>query len=91
MILIMAEMVYYGPRWLEPTWRLYLDFVLGAALVVLLVGDMDFKIVDSFVMDLWPGFTLVLVNVNGFGGGGGGRGAERTDGFKQVLPCDVNS
>ena len=30
------------------------------------------------------------MNVNGLGGGGG-RGAERTDGFKQVLPYDVNS
>ena len=52
---------------------------LGAALVVFLVGDMDFKIVDDFVIGLWTGFTLVLVNVT-----------ERTDGFKQVLPCDVN-
>ena len=41
---------------------------LGAALVVLLGGDMDFKIVDGFVMDLEIGFTLVLVNVNGLGG-----------------------
>ena len=64
---------------------------LGAALVVLLGGDMDFKIVDGFVMDLETGFTLVLVNVNGLGGGGEGRGADRTDGFKQVFPCDVNS
>ena len=39
-----------------------------------------------FVMALETGFTFVLVNVNGWGGGGGGRGAERTDGFKQVLP-----
>ena len=30
---------------------------LGAALVVLLGGDMDFKIVDGFVMDLEIGFT----------------------------------
>ena len=43
---------------------------LGAALVALLGGDMDFKIVDGFVMDLETGFTLVLVNVNGLGGGG---------------------
>ena len=47
---------------------------LGAALVVLLGGDMDFKIVDGFVMDLETGFTLVLVSVNGLGGGGGGGG-----------------
>ena len=66
---------------------------LGAALVVLLGGNMDFKIVDGFVMDLETGFTLVLVNVNGLGGGGGGRGrgAEKTDGFKQVLPSDVDT
>ena len=66
----------------------YLEVIgcLGAALVVLLVGDMDFKIVDGFMMGLWTGLTLVLVNVNG-SGGGGGRGSERTDGFKQVLPC----
>ena len=55
------------------------------ALVDLLACDMDFKIVDGFVMGLWTGFTLVLVNVNGLGGGGGGGH------FKQVLPCDVNS
>ena len=63
--------------------------------MVLLGGDMDFKIVDGFVMTLETGFTSVLVNVNVFfflgGGGGGGRGAERTDGFKQVFPSDVNS
>ena len=51
----------------------YLELVgcLGAALVVLLGVDMDFKIVDGFVMDLGTGFTLVLVNVNGMGGGAG--------------------
>ena len=38
---------------------------------------MNFKIVDGFVMAA--------------GGGGRGRGAERTDGFKQVLPSDVNT
>ena len=50
----------------------YLEVIgcLGAALVVLLGGDMDFKIVDGFVMDLETGFTLVLVNVNGLGGQG---------------------
>ena len=50
---------------------------LWAALVVLLGGDMDFKIVDSFVMALETGFTLVLVNVNALSGGGGGTGALR--------------
>ena len=66
----------------------YLEVVgcLGTALVVLLGGDTDFKIVDGFVTRL----TLLLVNVKGLGEGeGGGRGAERTDGFKQVLPSDV--
>ena len=52
---------------------------------------MDFKIVDGFVMGLETGFTLVLMKVNGLGGGEGGRGAERTYGFKQVLPGDVNT
>ena len=44
-------------------------------------GDMDFKIVDGFVMAFETGFTFVLVNVNGLGdrggGGGGGAGALR--------------
>ena len=40
---------------------------LGAALVSLLGGDMDFKMMDSFVMVLETGFTFVLVNVNGLG------------------------
>ena len=67
----------------------YLEVVgcLGAALVVLLVGDMYFKIVDGFVMVLRTGLTLVLMNVKGLGEG---RGAERTNRFKQVLPSDVN-
>ena len=72
----------------------YLEVVgcLGTALVVLLGGDMDFKIVDDFVMVLETGLTLVLVNVKSLGGGGGGgKGAERTDGFKPVLPSDVNT
>ena len=45
-------------------------------LLVFLGGNMDFKIVNDFVMDLETGFTLVLVNVNGLGGGGedGGQG-----------------
>ena len=59
----------------------------------LLGGDMDFKIVDG-LMALETGFTFVLVNVNSLGdggGGGGGRSAERTDGFKQVFPSDVDT
>ena len=48
----------------------YLEVIgcLGAPLVDLLGGNMDFKIVDGFVMDLETGFTSVLV-----GGGGQGR------------------
>ena len=72
-----------GPRWpMMIETCLEVEGCLGAALVKLLGGDMDFKIVDGFVMALETGFTFVLVNVNGWGG----RGAERTDGFKQVLP-----
>ena len=41
---------------------------LGAALVGLLGGDMDFKIMDGFVMVLETGFTVVLGKVNGLGG-----------------------
>ena len=44
---------------------------LGAVLVDLLSGDMDFKTVDGFVMTLETGFTFVLVNVNGLGGRAG--------------------
>ena len=46
---------------------------LRAALVGLLGGDMDFKIMDSFVMVLEAGFTFVVVNVNGLGGRRQGR------------------
>ena len=51
----------------------YLEVIgfFGATLVVLLVGDMDFKIVDGFVMRLWTGFTLMVANVNGLGVGQG--------------------
>ena len=57
----------------------YLEVIgcLGAALVVLLGGDTDFKIVDGFVMDLETGFIVELVNVIGWGGGGGGAEALR--------------
>ena len=62
----------------------YLEVIscLGAALVVLLVGDMDFKIVNGFVMGLWTGFTLVLMNVNGLGWGGAGALREPMDSNK---------
>ena len=41
-------------------------------------------------MVLETGFTFVLENVNGLGGGGD-RGAERTDGFRQFFPSDVET
>ena len=41
---------------------------LGAALVVLLGGVMDFSTVDAFEMFLETGFRLVLVNLNSVGG-----------------------
>ena len=51
----------------------YLDFegCLGAALVGLLGGDVDFKVVDGFVMTLETRSTFVLVDVNGLGEGQG--------------------
>ena len=57
----------------------YLEVIgcLGAALVDLLGGEMDFNIADGFEMVLETGLTLVLVNVKGLGGGGGGRGEGR--------------
>ena len=42
---------------------LEVDGCLGAALVDLLGGVMDFKIVDDFGMVFGAGLTLVLVNV----------------------------
>ena len=57
---------------------------LGTALVELLGGEVDFKVMDGFEVDLVDEFTLVPVNVKGFFFfGGGGRGAERTYRFKQ--------
>ena len=64
---------------------------LGTALVELLGGEVDFRLMDGFEVVLEDEFTLVLVNVKGLGGGGGGRGAERTYRFKQVFPSDINS
>ena len=50
---------------------------LGAALVDLLCGEMDFNTADDFGMVLGTGMTSVLVNVKDLGGGGGGAGALR--------------
>ena len=47
---------------------------LGTALVELLGGEVDFKVMDCFEVDLEDEFTLLLVNVKGLGGGGGGQG-----------------
>ena len=62
----------------------YLEVVgcLGVALVDLLGGVMDFKIVDGF-RD-WVYFVTRECERLRWG-----RGAERTDGFKQVLRSDV--
>ena len=70
--------------------RAYLEFegCLGADLVDVLGGVMDFKIVDGF--GDWVDFGTRECEGLG-GGGGGGRDAERTDGFKQVLPNNVNT
>ena len=55
-----------APRWpMMVGTYLEVEGCLGAALVGLLRGDMDFKIVDGFVMTLETGVTFVLVNVNG--------------------------
>ena len=82
-----------APRWLMMVGTyLEVEGCLGAPLVVLLGGDMDFQIVDGFVMALETGFTLVLVNVNGLGGGGGAVAlTELMDSNTQVFPSDVNT
>ena len=54
-----------------------------AAFMDLLGGVMDFKIVDGF--GDWV--DLGTRECEGLGG----DGAESTDGFKQVLPSDVNT
>ena len=59
-------MVEDALRW--PTMgKTYLEVLgcLGAALVILLGGEMDFRTVDAFEIGLETGFTLVLVNLKG--------------------------
>ena len=51
---------------------------LGTALVELLGGEVDFRVMDGFEVVLVDECTLVLENVKGLGGGGG-RSAEMTD------------
>ena len=63
---------------------------LGTALVELVGGEVDFKVMDGFEVDLEDEFTLLLVSVKGLGGGGG-RGAEGTYRLKQVFPSDIKS
>ena len=46
---------------------------LGTALVELVGGEVDFKVMDGFEVDLEDEFTLLLVNVKGLGEGGQGR------------------
>ena len=43
---------------------------LGTALVELVGGEVDFKVMDGFEVDLEDEFTLLLVNVKGLGGAG---------------------
>ena len=89
----MAENAPLWPK-MDGTY-LEVEDCLRTALVDLLGGDMDFNNMDDLVRGLETGFTLMLVNVNGLRGVGGrgcrGRDAERTDGFKQFLPSDVDS
>ena len=48
---------------------------LGTALVELLGGEVDFKMMDGFEVVLEDEFTLLFVNMKGLGGrGGGGQG-----------------
>ena len=47
-----------------------LELDLGTALVELLGGEVDFKVMDSYEVVLVDEFTLVLVNVKGLGGQG---------------------
>ena len=64
-------MVENTPRW-PMMGGTYLEVIgcLGAALVDLLGGVMDFKTGDGFLMVLETGLTLVLLNVKGLGGAG---------------------
>ena len=60
---------------------------LGTALVELLGGEVDFKVVDGFEVVLEEEFTLLLVKVKGLGGGGGGAGALREP-IDSDVPAD---
>ena len=56
-------------------------------MVKLLGGEMDFN-VSGFVVDFEVEFTFALANENGLGVC---RGAERTYGFKQIFPSNVDT
>ena len=79
-----------APRWpmVDGT---YLEVVdcLGTALAVVLGGDMNFQNCGWFCDGFGDWVDFSTRECEGFGGGG--RGAERIDGFKQVLPSDVNT
>ena len=65
---------------------------LGPALVELLGGEVDIKVMDGFEVVLVDEFTLVLLNVKGLGGGGGGGGALREPiDSNRSFQCDVDS
>ena len=57
----------------------------GTALVKLLGGEVDLKVMDGFEVVLRDELVLVLANWKGLGVGGWGRSAERPDRFKQVM------
>ena len=62
---------------------------LGAALVDLLGGVMNFNTVDALRMVLETGLTLVLVNVKGLGGAGALR--EPIDSNRSFLVMSIFS
>ena len=61
--------------------------LLGDSLGGVVGGEVDFKVMDGFEVDLEDEFTLLLVNVKGLGGAGALR--EPID--KQVFPSDIKS
>ena len=65
----------------------YLDDLgcLGTALVGLLGGEVDFKVMDGFEVVLVNECTLVLVNVKGLGGSGALRGPIDSNGSSAVT------
>ena len=62
---------------------------LGTALVELLGGEVDFKVVSGFEVDLEVKFTLVLMNVKGLGGWGAGGLKGPIDSNRSFAVSDV--